>query len=312
VLNNVLLAVGCATVLVGTLYPLALESLTGDKISVGPPYFNLTFGRLMIPLLIAVPIGPFLAWKRGDLLGALQRLFAAALLALVALVSAFALYWRGPWLAPFGIALGVWVIAGAGAEWASRVKLFAVPLADSLHRARGLPRAAYGSMVAHAGVGLMVIGIVATSAWQSEVVLSMKPGDRGEVAGYAFVFAGAAPRQGPNYQEQVGLLRVTRSDGAPIVELNPSKRTYDAPPQTTTEAAIHVSWRGDLYAVLGDELADGGFVVRVYFNPLVRLIWLGAIVMALGGALSLSDRRLRIGAPRRARRKAVSGPVPAE
>ncbi len=116
------------------------------------------------------------------------------------------------------------------------------------------------------------------------------------------------PQQGPNYQEQVGLLTVTRG-GAPVTELAPAKRLYDAPRQSTTEAAIHVSWRGDLYVVLGDQLKEGGWVVRLYFNPLVRLIWLGAIVMAIGGALSLSDRRLRIGAPRRARRAL---PSPAE
>ncbi len=166
-------------------------------------------------------------------------------------------------------------------------------------------------MLAHAGIGLAVIGIVATTAWQSEVVLSMKPGDTAQIAGYELTFRGAAPGRGPNYQDQIGLLTVTRG-GTPVTELSPSKRTFDAPRQTTTEAGIHVSWRGDLYAVLGDDLAGGGFVVRLYFNPLVRLIWLGAIVMALGGAFSLSDRRLRIGAPRRARRRPLAAPSPAE
>ncbi len=302
VLNNVLLTVACATVFIGTLYPLALEALSGDKISVGPPYFNSTFAPLMIPLLIAMPLGPFLAWKRGDLAGALQRLFAAAVVALVVLTATFALYWHGPWLAPFGMALGLWIVAGALSEWAARVKLFASPANESLRRALGLPRSAYGAMLAHAGIGLTVIGIVATTAWQSEAVLSMKPGDRAEIAGYDLTFRGVAPQQGPNYQEKVGLLTVTRA-GKPVTELAPAKRLYDAPEQATTEAAIHVSWRGDLYVVLGDELTDGGgWVVRLYSNPLVRLIWLGALVMALGGALSLSDRRLRIGAPRRARR----------
>jgi cytochrome c-type biogenesis protein CcmF len=309
VLNNVLLTVACATVLIGTLYPLALESLTGDKISVGPPYFNLTFGPLMIPLLVAVPVGPFLAWKRGDLLGALQRLLAAALVTLVALVATYAVVRRGPWLAPFGIALGVWVVAGALSEWTSRVRLFSAPLAGSLQRARGLPRAAHGTTLAHAGVGLAVIGIVATTAWQSEAVLSMQPGDTARIAGYELTFRGVAPRRGPNYQDQVGLLAVTHG-GAAVTELNPAKRTYDAPRQTTTEAGIHASWRGDLYVVLGDEVSGGGYVVRLYFNPLVRLIWLGALVMGLAGLLSLSDRRLRIGVPRPARRKPV--PAPAE
>ena len=311
VLNNVLLTVACATVFIGTLYPLALEALTGDKISVGPPYFNLTFGPLMIPLLIAVPIGPLLAWKRSDLLGAMQRLMAAGLITLAVFTLTLALYWRGPWLAPFGIALGVWVVAGAACEWASRVKLFAAPLADSLHRARGLPRSAYGMVLAHAGLGLSVIGIIATTAWQQEAVLSMRPGDIAQIAGYELTFRGVAPSRGPNYQDQVGLLTVTRG-GAPVTKLSPAKRTYDAPRQTTTEAAIDVSWRGDLYAVLGDEIAAGGYVVRLYFNPLVRLIWLGALFMAMGGVLSLSDRRLRVGVPRRARRRPVAAPSPAE
>ena len=178
VLNNVLLTTGCATVFIGTLYPLALESLTGAKISVGPPYFNLTFGPLMLPLLAAMPFGPYLAWKRGDLAGAAQRLFAAALLALArARRYQPPMHWRGPWLAPFGIALGVWIIAGAVSEWATRVKLFSVGADETWRRARGLPRSAYGSTLAHAGIGLTLLGIVATSAWQSESVVTMRAGE---------------------------------------------------------------------------------------------------------------------------------------
>jgi cytochrome c-type biogenesis protein CcmF len=308
VLNNILLTTGCATVFIGTLYPLALESLTGDKISVGPPYFNLTFAPLMVPLLLAMPFGPYLAWKRGDLAGALQRLYAAAGLTLLALIAAYAMVRRGPWLAPFGIALGVWVISGALSEWGTRVRVGTVGLREGLRRARSLPRAAHGATLAHAGIGLSVIGIVATTAWQSERVVTMEPGQRVEIAGYELTFRGVVPQQGPNYREQVGLFAVARS-ASHVSELAPAKRLYDAPRQATTEAAIHVSWRGDLYVVLGDQAKDGGWVVRLYFNPLVRLIWLGAIVMALGGVLSLSDRRLRIGAPRRSRRAL---PSPAE
>jgi cytochrome c-type biogenesis protein CcmF len=309
VLNNVLLTIACATVFIGTLYPLALETLTGDKISVGPPYFNLTFAPLMVPLLLAMPFGPYLAWKRGDLAGAMQRLLAAGLVAIVALVASLAIYRRGPWLAPFGLALGVWIVAGALSEWASRVKLFGAGRDEVWRRARNLPRAAYGSMLAHAGIGLMVIGIVATTAWQSERIVAMKVGERTEIAGYELTFRGVAPQRGPNYEEQVGVFTLT-SGGAPVTELNPAKRVYDAPKQATTEAGIHAALGGDLYVVLGDAVKDGGgYVVRLYFNPLVRLIWLGAIVMALGGALSLSDRRLRIGAPRRLRHAV---PSPAE
>jgi cytochrome c-type biogenesis protein CcmF len=306
VLNNVLLTVACATVLTGTLYPLALESLTGAKISVGPPYFNLTFVPLMVPLLLTMPIGPFLAWKRGDLAAAMQRLMVAGIISMVALTAAFALFWRGPWLAPFGIALGVWIVAGALAEWASRVKLFAAGRDEVWRRARGLPRSAYGGMLAHGGIGLMVLGIVGTTAWQTEQVVTMKVGESSAIAGYELTFRGVAPNQGPNYQEQVGVFAVTRG-GSQVATLDPSKRIYDQPRQATTEAGILAAWTGDLYVVLGDALQDGsGWVVRIYFNPLVRLIWIGCLVMSFGGLLSLSDRRLRVGAPRRARRPAIA------
>ena len=309
VLNNVLLTTACATVLVGTLYPLALEALTGAKISVGAPYFNMTFGPLMVPLLLALPLGPLLAWKRADIAAAAQRLTAAAVLAVVALAVTYAVTERGPWLAPFGLAIGVWVMAGAVSELAFRVKAGSVPAAESWRRLVNLPRAALGTALAHFGVGLMVCGIVGTSAYQSEAILVMRPGDHAEIAGYELTFRGAAPARGPNYNEMVGVFDVTRGS-SPIVRLEPSKRIYDAPPQPTSEAGIHASWRGDLYAVLGDRQPDGGYAVRLYFHPLIRFIWLGALVMFVGGAVSLSDRRLRIGAPRRAER-APAG-VPAE
>jgi cytochrome c-type biogenesis protein CcmF len=242
----------------------------------------------------------------------MQRLLAAGAVVLVALVATFAVYWRGPWLAPFGIALGVWVVAGAANEWASRIKLLSVPAGDSLRRAIGLPRSTYGTLLAHIGLGISVIGIVATTAWQSETVLALKRGERGEVAGYTFVFHGVSIAPGPNYSEQIGRLTAVRG-GAIVAELTPSKRLFETPRQTTTEAGIHAAWGGDLYLVLGDALPDGAFVVRAYFHPLVRLIWLGTLVMALGGILSLLDRRLRVGAPSRStRRPTVAVPAPAE
>src|SRR5690606_14347463 len=250
--NNLLLTTGCATVFVGTLYPLALEAMTGAKISVGPPYFNMTFGPLMLPLLVALPFGPFLAWKRGDLLAAAQRLWWAAGITLLAIIAAYAIAYRGPWLAPLGIGLGVWVMAGSLAELASRIKFGDAPVAESWRRLKGLPRSALGTTTAHFGVGLMVVGIIATSAYQSERILVMKPGDQVEIAGYKLTFKGAAPQRGPNYREEVGVFEVERG-GSAVTTLTPSKRTYDAPPQPTSEAGIHASWRGDLYAVLGDQ-----------------------------------------------------------
>ena len=309
VLNNILLTTACATVLVGTLYPLLLEALTGAKISVGPPYFNMTFGPLMLPLLIALPFGPLLAWKRGDILGAAQRLLFAAILAVVALVLTYLMFHRGATLAPFGLALGVFVMVGALSEIATRIRLGEVPWRESLRRLGGQPRSAYGTTLAHFGVGLMVVGIVATTAYREEKILVMKPGETTQLAGYALSFRGAAPNTGPNYREEVGVFDIER-DGEAVTMLEPSKRMYDAPPQPTSEAGIHPAWHGDLYVVLGDKQKTGGYTVRIFFNPLVRFIWIGALIMFSGGAVSLSDRRLRVGAPRRIRRAAA--PAPAE
>jgi cytochrome c-type biogenesis protein CcmF len=309
VLNNVLLTTACGTVLIGTLYPLALEALTGDKISVGPPYFNATFGPLMLALLVAVPFGPMLAWKRGDLYAASQRLVAAAAIAVAVMIAAFAVSARGPSLAPIGIALGVWVVAGAISEVAFRIRLGIVSPAESWRRLTGLPRSAHGTVIAHVGAGIMAIGVVAMSAYHSERILVMMPGETTEFAGYRLTFKGVAPRRGPNYREDIGLFTVRRGE-MPVTELRPSKRLYDAPPQPTTEAGIHAAWGGDLYTVIGDAQTGGGYAVRFYFNPLVRLIWIGALIMFLGGALSLSDRRLRVGAPRKTR--PIGAALPAE
>jgi cytochrome c-type biogenesis protein CcmF len=312
VLNNVALTTACATVLVGTLYPLGLEAVTGDKISVGPPYFNLTFGALMVPLLIALPFGPLLAWKRGNLGQAALRLKAAAVIAGVAAFAVLA-FNRTTSLAPLGLGLGVWVVAGSFADLALKTRAGEIPWGDSLARLKGLPRSVIGGMLAHLGVGMMVLGVVATSAYQHEKVLVMKPGDRVTLAGYTLTFQGTRPFKGPNYTAEVGTFDVTRGRWA--AQLSPAKRLYDQPKQITNEAGIHNGLAGDLYTVLGDAQTAGaageagGFAVRLYFNPLVRLIWLGAIVMFIGGGLSLSDRRLRVGAPKRARAPAASQPA---
>ncbi|MGE0764910.1 MAG: heme lyase CcmF/NrfE family subunit [Hyphomicrobiaceae bacterium] len=304
VLNNVLLATATGTVLIGTLYPLALEAVTGDKISVGAPYFNLTFGPLMVPLLLAVPFGPFLGWKRGDLRAAAERLLVAAGIALVGAILALAFMRPGPWAAPLGLGLGVWVLAGAVWELLFRARAGHANVREVARRLANLPRSAWGSATAHAGVGLTVIGIVATTAWQSERIVAMKPGDRQVIAGYTLEFRGIQSGRGPNYAEDRGRFIVTRGTSQ-ITELFPAKRLYDAPRQPTTEAGIHVALGGDLYVVLGDAQKDDGFAVRLYFNPLVRFIWLGAVLMFLGGVLSLSDRRLRVGAPRKSRNRIV-------
>ncbi len=306
VMNNVLLVVSAGAVFVGTLYPLALEGLTGEKISVGPPFFNWTFGPLMIVLLMVLPLGAMLAWKRGDLARISKRVSYAVTAGLVAAALAYMLLHRGPVLAPFGIALGVYVMAGSLIEFFQRVKLGESGFDEVLRRARNLPRSSYGTLLAHFGIGMMMVGITATSAYQVERILVMKPSDKVEVAGYELTFKGAAPIKGPNYREDVATFEVTRN-GKPVTTLFPSKRIYDMPPQPTTEAGIHASWRGDLYTVIGDEqMAGGAYAVRTYFNPLVRFIWIGAVIMFMGGFASLSDRRLRVGAPVKAKSKMVA------
>jgi cytochrome c-type biogenesis protein CcmF len=309
VLNNLFLTTACATVFIGTLYPLALEVLTSDKISVGAPFFNLTFGPLFVPLLVAVPFGPMLAWKRGDLLGAAQRLLAAGVAALVGIAIAWGWAHGGSTLAPLAIGLAVFVIAGAVSDLVERIGLFKNPFAISLRRARGLPRSIWGTAFAHAGVGVALIGIVCETTWNSEFIGTMKPNDVIPLAGYEMKLDGLSQRQGPNYREMVASFDVS-TGGRHISVMTPSKRNFTARGASTTEAALLARGVSQLYISLGDPTPDGGITVRIYHKPLVLLIWFGPVLMALGGALSLSDRRLRVGAPKPA--KALRGLQAAE
>ena len=300
VLNNLFLTTACATVFVGTLYPLALEVLTGDKISVGAPFFNLTFGPLCVPLLLAMPFGPLLAWKRGDLLGAAQRLIAAGLLALFAVALLWAFVRGGSTLAPLAIGLAVFVIVGALVDLVERIALFRVPLGISWRRARGLPRAAWGTAFAHAGIGVALIGIVCESTWNSEYIATMKPNDSAMVGSYEFKLNGLSQRQGPNYREVFASFSVSQQ-GAVLGTLTPSKRSFATRGMSTSEAALMTRGVSQLYVSLGDLRADGAVAVRIYHKPWVLLIWYGPLLMAFGGLLSLSDRRLRVGAPKPAK-----------
>ncbi|HLI12195.1 MAG TPA: heme lyase CcmF/NrfE family subunit [Alphaproteobacteria bacterium] len=298
VLNNLLLSSAAATVFVGTLYPLFLDTIGGPKISVGPPFFNLTFGPLMIPLLIVVVVGPFLAWKRADLLGALQRLWTAAAIALAVGLVAWYLHSGGPLLAAFGMMLAAWLFVGALAELADRLKLFRADLRESWQRARRLPRASYGMTLAHAGLGIVLAGIVGTTAWRIERIQIMHPGESLALAGYTLRLDDVAPLDGPNYRAERATITVMRGDLL-VATMRPEKRHFPVAGSDTTETAIHTFGAADLYAVLGDGSAKDGWTIRLYYNPLAPLIWLGAVVMAAGGIVSLSDRRYRVGAPAR-------------
>jgi cytochrome c-type biogenesis protein CcmF len=309
VFNNLFLATACATVFVGTLYPLVLEALTGNKISVGAPFFNLTFGPLFLPLLVAVPFGPLLAWKRGDLYGVAQRLLAACAIAMIGLAATLA--WQGTEavLAPFGIGLALFVMTGAVTDLVERVGLRSLSMATIASRAAGLPRSAWGTALAHFALGMTLLGIVCGTTWSSERIVALRPAQAVSIGGYDVTFDGVVTRNGSNYRETAARFTV-RVDGSVIGTMEPAKRVFASRDgMSTNEAALLTRGFSQLYLSLGDTNADGSVALRLYHKPLVLLIWLGAVVMAFGGALSLSDRRLRIGAPKPAARIV---PQPAE
>jgi len=309
VFNNLFLTTACLTVFVGTLYPLALEAFTNEKISVGAPFFNLTFAPLFIPLMFAMPFGPLLAWKRGDVLGVAQRLMAAGIAALIAVAVIWAWTRGGAALAPLAIGLAVFVIAGALSDLVERTGLFRTPLGVAMRRARGLPRSTWGTVFAHAGVGVALIGIVCETTWNTEYIGTLKPNDVAKVAGYELKLDGITQKQGPNFREQVAQFTVSL-DGAPLSVMTPSKRNFTTRQSSTTEAALLTRGFSQLYISLGDTSGEGAIAVRIYHKPLVLLIWFGPVLMAFGGMLSLSDRRLRVGAPKPA--KAARGLQAAE
>jgi cytochrome c-type biogenesis protein CcmF len=301
IFNNLFLVTACATVLIGTLYPLALQALSGEKISVGPPFFDLTFGPLFIPLMLVMPFGPLMGWKRGDLHGAAQRLLAAAILAAVAMAAAFAITQGGPVLAPFGVGVAVFVMAGAVTDIVERTMLLRLPLRAALLRAWGLPRSAWGTAFAHFGIGVTLLGIIGVTAWGSERLAEIKPGGSLDVAHYRLTLDGTFSRTGSNYRDLVAHFTVHRGSEL-IGAMEPTRRTFpDRDNTATTEAALMTRGVSQIYVSIGDPNRDGSVPVRLYFKPHVLLIWLGAAFMFLGGALSLSDRRLRVGAPRPAK-----------
>jgi cytochrome c-type biogenesis protein CcmF len=304
VLNNLFLAAAVSTVLLGTLYPLIMEAATGRTISVGPPYFNLTFAPIMAAMLLLLPAGPLLAWKRGDLTGVLQRLSLAGLVALGAALLAWGLNEPKKAFAAFGLGLGAWVVVGSLVEVAQRARLGEVSRTESLRRLKGLPRGAWGMTLAHLGLGLFVMGACFESAWKIEAAQVMGPGDSLRVGAYTLTLDRVGSVEGPNYVAERGVLNVTRA-GRPACTATPERRFYPVNRQTTSEVALCFRGLSDLYIVLGErratEAGGHGWLVRAYWNPWARLIFLGPLVMAVGGGVSLSDRRLRLAAAGRAR-----------
>ncbi len=304
VFNNLFLTTAAGTVLIGTLYPLLLEVLTGDKISVGAPFFNMTFGPLMVPLLFAVPFGPLLAWKRGDLYAVAQRLMTAFALALAAVG---AVLWRSAAhdvLAALGVGLAAWLVFGALTDLAVKAGLGKVPPRAAWARFTGLPRSVFGTALAHLGLGLTLLGIVTVTSFGAEKILTMRPGEEAQIAAYSLRFEGLRPVTGSNFTENRARFLLRGEDGGALGAIEPAKRFFPARRMPTSESGIKTLGFSQLYVALGDEGDDGSIVVRLWWKPCVTLIWYGGLVMMLGAAFSLADRRLRVGAPAKARRAA--------
>ncbi|SEW35315.1 cytochrome c-type biogenesis protein CcmF [Aliiroseovarius sediminilitoris] len=301
--NNLILGAATGSVLFGTLYPLFLEAVTGEKISVGPPFFNSTFIPMMLPLVFFMGVGPYLSWKRADLPGVLQRVKFVALASIVATLVLWYLQEGGPLLAHLSVLLAIWLLLATLREWAMRIRLFDVPFPDALRRARNLPRASYGMTLAHAGLAVLMLGLIGSSAWKVEEVVFVSPGTTIEIAGFEVRFDGVERVRGPNYFADRGTLYVTKG-GEAVTTLFPERRFYPIAESSTTESAIRSTIVGDLYTSIAEPASDdaelsGAWTLRILYEPFVNFIWLGAVIMITGGGLSLSDRRLRVGAPKR-------------
>ncbi len=302
VLNNLLLVSASASVLTGTLYPLAYEQFTAQKMTVGAPFFNLSCGVLLLLVCLVMPLGQSLAWKRGDFLGVAQRMGVALAAGLAACIGIIAFARGGPVLAPIAAGLAIYVILGSLTELASRIWRPGVSVANSWARASGLPLSAWGSALAHIGVGVTLLGLAATG-FGAETIATMREGEPQTIGPYSVVIDASGRRAGPNYAETISKLSI-REAGVWVGAVEASRRNFATRQTAITEAGIATLHFGQVYISIGDPNADGSVPARLYWKPLVTFIWLGACIMALGGLFSLADRRLRFGAPRRAVRGA--------
>ena len=290
--NNVLLVAAMAAVLLGTLYPLALDVLGGGKISVGPPYFDTVFVFMTAPLVFLMGVGPLARWKETELPDLAKRLRWAAC---VAVVAALLTGWQAGHiglLSSLGLVMAFWIAASVATDLWERVRPVGGVRANVLQRLRQLPRAMVGMMVAHLGIAAFMFGVTMVQSYQIERDLRMDIGDTTQLAGTTFTFRGVRDVKGPNYEAAQGLVEITRG-GRKVTDMRPEKRIYRVQRNPMTEAAIHAGLAGDLYVALGEPLDGAAWLVRIYVKPFIDWIWGGCLMMAFGGLITVTDRRYR-------------------
>jgi cytochrome c-type biogenesis protein CcmF len=308
VANNLLLTVSCFVVFVGTIWPLVAEMLFDRKLSVGPPFFNAAFTPFVIAIAVILPLGSLLQWKRGRL-SVLRKLAPVGMLALALAGLFWAVGTDRSLAGPLGVALGVWLVVASVVDLLSRTGRG--PWRERLGRTTRLPRADWGKMLAHGGLGITIFGIAGLVAWEQERIAVMNVGETLEVGRYEVVLEDVRREQGPNYVATVADMHVYEG-GRDIGIMQPEKRVYPVAQMPTTEAGIDNGFFRDVYTVIGDPQTGGGWAVRIYIKPFANWIWGGAIIMALGGLVSLTDRRYRVGAAARRRPVPTGSGVPAE
>lgn len=292
--NNVLLTVAAGSVLLGTLYPLIVDALGMAKLSVGPPYFNLVFVPLMAPAMFLMGIGPIARWKKASLPALATRLRWAFV---ISLISGITLpFVMGQWkaLASLGLVLAIWIVTTVLLNLWERVKVTTGQI-SLFQKLKNQSRSYYGMQLAHVGVAVFVVGITLVTGYQSEQDVRMGIGDTVQAGGYEFKFNGVTDVVGPNYQAGRAEIIVSRN-GNEVQRMYPEKRNYTATGNVMTETAIDTGLFRDLYVSLGEPVNDGAWSVRIYYKPFVDWIWGGALLMAMGGGLALSDRRYALAA----------------
>ena len=286
--NNLVLVVAASMILLGTLYPLVVDAMSGAKMSVGPPYFNALFVPLMALLMVVMAVGVLVRWKDTPvkwLLGMLTPvLIGSAVLAVIAGLALGDFQWAV--LATFMLA--AWVLLAGVRDLLDKTRHKGL-----INGARGLHRSYWGMQLAHLGIAVCALGVVLSSQNSAERDLRLAPGQSVELGGYVFVFDGAKHYEGPNFTSDRGTIRVLR-DGEQVTELHPEKRLYTVQQSVMTEAGIDAGFSRDLYVALGEPLADGAWAVRVHVKPFVRWIWFGGLLTGLGGVLAATDRRYRV------------------